>query len=101
MDSTHTHSVESGGVAAFEEKFSLGEFDASIRVGEANHSPGMSESVAQKARTNGVETACSGRCAFQKAGLLCSPTKVPFGYLKNKCMHSTLEGPKSCTASLQ
>ena len=88
MDSTHTHSVESG-VAAFEENFSLGEFDASIRVGEANHSPGMSESVAQSARDNGVESACSGRCAFQKAGLLCSPTKGPFGYLKNKCMHST------------
>jgi hypothetical protein len=41
-------------VAAFEENFSLGEFDASIRVGEANHSPGMSESVAQKAREAGT-----------------------------------------------
>jgi hypothetical protein len=95
MDSTYTHS-EGGGVAAFEENFPW-EFDASIRVGEANHSPGMSRSVYQKARDNGVERTCSGRCAFQKAGLLCSPLKL----LLDTSEHTHLEGPKGCTAGLQ
>jgi hypothetical protein len=76
MDSTHTHS-ETGGVAAFEENFPW-EFDASIKVGEANHSPGMSQSVAQKARDNGVERTCSGGVCFPN---VLSP-KAPFGYLK-------------------
>ena len=80
MDSTHTHS-EIGGLAAFEENFPW-EFDASISVGEANHSLGMSRSFAQKARDSGVERMCSGGVCFPKGWAAVLSHKAPFGYLK-------------------
>jgi len=51
-------------------------------VGEANHSLGMSQSVAQNARDNGVDRTCSGGVCFPKGWAAVLAPKAPFGYLK-------------------